>query len=87
MYPPLPLPQCCCKHCLRDDLMRKNQHCTGGGGGHKKRLRINFYDCCYKLLTAYSKLACPDITCQQLVYNLLTNLLQLVCSLLQLVCF
>ena len=37
MYPPLPLPQCCCKHCLRDDLMRKNQHCTGGGGGgHKK---------------------------------------------------
>ena len=37
MYPPLPLPQCCCKHCLRDDLMCKNQHCTGGGGGgHKK---------------------------------------------------
>ena len=35
MYPPpLPLPQCCCKHCLRDDLMCKNQHCTGGG--HKK---------------------------------------------------
>ena len=36
MYPPLPLPQCCCKHCLRDDLMRKNQHCTGGRGGTKK---------------------------------------------------
>ena len=37
MYPPVPLPQCCCKHCLRDDLICKNQHCTGGGGGgHKK---------------------------------------------------
>ena len=37
MYPPLPLPQCCCKHCLRDDLMCKNQHFVQGvGGGHKK---------------------------------------------------
>ena len=66
MYPPLPLPQCCCKHCLRDDLMRKNQHCTGGGGGGIKKVYELISTIVATLLVVQSK-AHEDIACEQAV--------------------